>query len=329
MRAVVVHEFGPLEQHRVEAIPSPEPRPDEVRIAAKAIDVNYPDELVITGKYQIKPPLPFVPGKALAGIVDAVGANVGEFKLGDRVAAQVEYGAFAEQVIAPAVNTHHLPDAVSFDHAAAMGLVYQTAYFALLDRGQLQAGERVLVTGAAGGVGLASVQLAKAMGGTVLAGVRHDYQIETVKANGADHVIDLGAENLRDSLREQIRAATDGYGVDIVIDPVGGEVFDASLRALAWRGRLVVIGFAAGAIPTVKANYLLVKNIAVTGLQWSDYRDRDAAWTRRAQQAIYDYCQQGTLRPHVQAAYVLEQFDEALAEVIAGKVVGKVILKLK
>ena len=326
MLAVVVREFGPLTQHRVENIPAPKPGPHDVLIETKACDVNYPDFLVMTGAYQVKPPLPFSPGKSAAGIILTVGDQVNTFKPGDRVAAQVEYGAHAEQFITPAVNCHPIPDSLPFEQAAAIGLAYPTAYFALFDRAQFQPGARVLINGAAGGVGLATLHLVKALGGIALAGVRKPEHKDFVRQQSADHVIDLSAENLRDGLRDQVKAATAGHGADIVIDPVGGAVFEASLRALAWRGSLVVIGFAAGQIPTVKANYLLLKNIAVSGLQWSDYRDREPAWVERAQEEIYRLYQEGLFRPHVMQTFPLEQFGTALEVVAQGRVMGKVVL---
>jgi NADPH2:quinone reductase len=218
---------------------------------------------------------------------------------------------------------------MSFIEAAAMGLAYQTAYFALVDRGQYQAGETVLVHGAGGGVGLAAVQIAKALGARVLAGVRHAGHAALALANGADHVIDLGRENLRESLREQVYTLTQGKGADVIVDPVGGDVFDASLRALAWCGRLVVIGFAAGRIPEVRANYLLVKNITVTGLQWSDYRDRRPERVRQVQEALFELYRAGKVKPQVMRTFPLERFAEALALLREGKAQGKLVLEIR
>lgn len=325
MRAILVREHGDPATQRVEKVESPAYGDDEVLVDIHAAGVNFPDLLVIGGQYQILPPRPFVPGKDGAGVVRAVGRKVTSCKPGDRVMVLVEHGAYAEQVAVKAHSCFAMPEAMPFDDAAAMGLVYQTAHFALVERGGFQPGETVLVNGAGGGVGLAAVQLAKALGGTVLAGVRNEAHAELARASGADHIIDLGADNLRDTLRQQVHAATDGGGADIVLDPVGGSVFEASLRALAWRGRLVVIGFAAG-IPTAKANYLLVKNIAVTGLQWSDYRDRDPAWVQRVQDELFALYEQGKLKPNVMQRFALDDFVAALALVKEGKVQGKVVL---
>jgi len=326
MRAILIREHGAPETLKFEQVPTPAIGDDEVLIDVHAAGVNYPDLLVIGGQYQILPPRPFAPGKDAAGVVAAVGSKVASCKPGDRVVAQLEYGAYAEQVAAPAASCFVLPEAMSFTDAAAMGLVYQTAYFALFERGGYQAGETVLVNGAAGGVGLAAVQIAKGCGATVLAGVNNDEHAALALANGADHVIRLDADDLRNSLRQQVQAATGGHGADVVLDTLGADVFDASLRAMAWRGRMVVIGFAAGRIPEIKANYLLVKNIAVAGLQWSDYRERDPAWVRRVQEELFALYVAGKIRPRVMQSFPIEQFASALALVKAGKVQGKVVL---
>jgi NADPH2:quinone reductase len=328
MRAVVVRDHGPVATQRVEDVPDPVAGPGEVLIATRAAGLNYPDILVIEGKYQILPRRPFSPGKELAGIVMAIGDGVTTCAPGDRVMALVEYGAYAERAVVPQAQCFVMPAGMSFAEGAAMGLAYQTAWFALTDRAQYRAGESVLVTGAAGGVGLACVQVAHAMGARVIAGVTSAERAALVMANGADHVVDLGNADLRESVRAQVHAVTHGHGADIVLDPVGGDVFDACLRALAWRGRAVVIGFAAGRIPEVKANYLLVKNIAVSGLQVSDYRDRDLAWFRRAQEQLLDMYRQGKLKPHIAARFPLERFADGLALFTRRGMHGKVVLEL-
>lgn len=326
MKAVVCRAFGPPEQMRLEDWPDPVPGPGQIVVGARAIGINFPDLLVIAGRYQLLPKLPFIPGKELAGIVTAVGPGVQDFAPGNRVLAEVNDGAFAEAASAEAAHCHKLPDAVSFADAAAMGIVYQTAYFALMERAQYRTGETVLVTGAGGGVGVASVQLAKAMGAIVLAGVSRPERAGPARAAGADHIIDLGRPDLREALREQVRAATEGRMADIVLDAVGGDVFDAALRALAWCGRMVVIGFAAGRIPEVKANYLLVKNIAVAGLQWSDYRDRVPQRVRAVQAELFGLCEAGRIRPQIMARFPLDRAAAALALVARGEVLGKLVL---
>ena len=328
MRAVVVREFGPPESVRVEEFPAPIPGHSEVLIDVHAAGVNFPDMLVMTGRYQTLPQRPFVPGKECAGIVSAIGTGVTSCKLGDRVLMWMEYGAFAEQAVAAQDNCFVLPS-MSFAEGACFGLVYQTAYFALVTRADLRPGDVVLVTGASGGVGLAVVQLAKALGATVLAAVSTPQKAEIAVRNGADHTIDVSVQNLRDELREQVRKATGGRLADIVIDQVGGDVFDASLRALAWSGRLVVVGFAGGRIPEVKANYLLLKNISVIGLQISDYRDEHPQAMRRAMAELFDFYAQGKLKPWVSATYALDDFAQAFAAIRTREAVGKLVLRVK
>jgi NADPH:quinone reductase len=326
VRAAVVREFGPPAGMTIEEWPAPEPGPGQIRVESRAIDVNYPDLLVVSGKYQVLPPLPFVPGKAAAGVVGAVGEGVRHCRVGDLVLVQVEHGAYAEELLAADEHAYVMPAAMSFADAAAMGLVYQTAHFALIDRGGFRPGETVLVTGAGGGVGLAAIQLVKAFGGIALAGTREPAQADAIRSAGADAIIDLGAPNLRDALRAQVQAATGGHGADIVLDPVGGDVFEASLRALAWRGRIVVIGFAAGRISEVRANYLLVKNISACGLQWSDYREREPAWVRRVQSELFELYAAGRLRPQIMRTFPLAECAAALDLVATGRARGKVVL---
>jgi len=329
MKALLVRNFAPASDHRVETVADPVPGADEVLIQVAAAGVNYPDTLVVSGKYQILPALPFVPGKDASGTVLRTGPGVTGFKPGDRVVAHMEHGAYASQAVARAAHCHLLPDGVSHEDAAAMGLVFQTAYLALLERGGFRAGETVLVNGAAGGVGGAAVQLVKALGGIALAGVNTPQQAQAAREMGADHVIDLSAENLRDSLRDQVWAATAGRGADIVLDPLGDEVFAASLRALAWCGRLVVIGFAAGQIPTLKANYLLLKNISVIGLQWSDYRDRQPEKIARAQARLLRMREQGLIRPRLAASLPLEDVAIALQALEQGRATGKYVVHME
>lgn len=327
MKAVLVRNFGPIETARIEDLPSPPPGPGEVVVDLHAAEVNYPDILVMEGKYQVKPPLPFSPGKAGAGVVSAIGQGVSGLKPGDHVALQAEYGTYASQIALAAHNCHPMPDPMPFDVGAALGLVYQTAHFALIERAAMKPGDTVLVLGASGGVGSASVQLARALGASVvIGGVKGARNAELARAAGCDETVDLAMDNLRDGLREKVRAATGGHGADIVIDPVGGAVTDAALRAMAWRGRLVVVGFAAGDIPTIRANYLLVKNISVTGLQWSDYRERDPRWVHRVQQDIFALWSEGKLTPQIAVTLPLAQFAEALKRLQEGRAHGKIIL---
>ena len=326
MKALVVKEFGPLDSMTLEDVASPQPGEDEALVDIKAASVNFPDLLVIQGKYQVLPPLPFSPGKECAGVVKSVGAKVTHVKPGDRVLIQIEYGGYAQQVATKAVNCHVIPEAMSFTEAAAMGLTYMTAHFALVERAHIKAGESVLVTGAAGGVGMATIQVAKALGATVLAAVSNAEKAAAAKAAGADHIIDTSVENIRDGLRDQVYAAVGKKGVDVVVENVGGDIFDACLRAIAWSGRIIVVGFAGGRIPEVKAGHLLVKNISLIGLQFSNYRDREPEKCLAVRKQLFDLYRAGKLKPYVMATFPLASYMEALALVRDRKVIGKVVL---
>lgn len=329
MKAVLVEDYGPFRNTVLKTVGDPIVEPDTVLVRLQSADVNFPDILVIEGKYQVKPPLPFSPGKAGAGTVEAVGEGVTGLKPGDRVGIQVEYGAFAEKVVVPAQSCFPIPDGMPFDTATALGLVYQTAYFSLVDRAAFKPTDTVLVLGASGGVGMASVQLAKALGSPcVIAGVRGDANAEFARKAGADHVVDLAMDNLKDGLRDAVKEVTGGHGADVVIDPVGGDANAAALRAMAWCGRMVIVGFASGDIPAIRANYLLVKNIGVSGIQWSDYRDRHPADVAAAQEKIFGFWSAGKLDPIITRRVALDDFMDALDIVGGGKVQGKIVLML-
>lgn len=326
MKALIVKEHGPLENLLLEDVPDPAPGPGEVLVDVHAASVNFPDLLVIGGTYQVLPPRPFSPGKDMAGLVAAVGAGVTTCKPGDRVAAQHEYGAYAQRCVVPQQNCYLLPHSMSFADAAAMGIAYPTAHFALVERGQYRPGETVLINGAAGGVGIATIQVAKALGATVVASVSSAEKSALAKHHGADHVVRTDVPNLRDAFRDQVLAAVGKRGIDIIVDPVGGDVFDASLRVIAWSGRIIVVGFAAGRIPDIKAGHLLVKNISVLGLQYSAYRDRQPEKVQRVQRELFDWYVAGKIRPHVMAAYPLARYQDALRAVRDRKVVGKIVI---
>lgn len=326
MRAAIVKEFGPISSHFIGELPDPNPGPGEVLVTIKAAAVNYVDSLVVTGKYQFLPERPFAPGKLPAGEISALGAGVRRFKNGDRVLTLAEQGGYAEKVSVDARQCFRLPPSMSFVDAASMALVYDTSWFALRERGRIREGESVLVLGATGGVGLAAIQLAKAMGAKVLAGVSNAEKARLAVLAGADEIIDLSKENLRDTLRKQVFAKNGGQGVDIVVDPIGGDAFDAALRALAWRGRLVVIGFASGRIPSVKANYLLVKNIEVSGLQVSDYRKHAPHLMARCMREIFSWYEAGKLRPVATVTYPLNSFALALQEIVDRRANGRIVL---
>ena len=329
MQALIVNEHGPLEKLTLGEFPDPKPGKGEVLIDVHAASVNFPDLLVIGGTYQNLPPRPFVPGKDLAGVVAAVGEGVTRVKPGDRVLAQIEHGAFAERAVVREVLCFVMPASMPFEDGAAMGLVYLTAHNALIERAQFRAGETVLVTGAAGGVGLAAVQLAKALGAIVVATVSSEEKARIARESGADHIVRTDVPDLRESFRKQVFDAVGKRGIDLVLDSVGGDVFDASLRVMAWCGRLVIIGFAEGRIPEVKAGYLLVKNISLIGLQSSDYRERAPEVVRKAYEHLFALYEQGKIKPHVMAAYPMKDYLAALTTVKDRKVLGKVVITMR
>ena len=330
MKGVVVTEFGsPEALDKIGEVSAPTAGDGEVVVDIHAAGLNFADLLVVEGKYQSLPELPFVPGKELAGDVTSVGPGVSRVKVGDRVLAFVESGGFAEQTVAAEQDCHFIPDEMSFRDAVSLGLNFQTSHFALVDRAGIKSGETVLVTGASGGVGLAGVQIAKALRATVLAGIANPDRRALVEAAGADHVIDLAADDLKSSLRDQVYAVTEGKGVDVILDPVGGDVFDAGLRALAWRGRIVVIGFVAGRIPEIASNYLLLKNISAVGMYLDSYRKRDPEWVARVQAEIYGMWQAGSLKAPAVDAYPLEAFAEAAGALSGRRAKGRILLTPK
>jgi NADPH2:quinone reductase len=326
MQAVRIVAYGEPEGLQVVDLPPPEVGLSEVLIDVHVAGVNYPDLLVVRGLYQNLAPLPFSPGKEVAGVVRAVGAAVTNFRPGDRVLTLVENGGYVEQIAAPGILCHLLPDGLSFLDAVGLGLGFQTAHFALFERGSHKAGETVLVTGATGVVGIATIQLAKAHGGRVLAGCMNPAKAAFAREHGADDVILLDRPDLSDALRAEVHAATGGHGADVIVESIGGRVFDACLRSLAWGGRIVVVGFTSVGPSTIRSNYLLIKNIAAIGLHWSDYRDKAPDTVRRAQQNIFELWRNGKIRSPVTAVYPLEQAAAALCRVRERGVLGKIVL---
>lgn len=329
MRAVVVHSFTSFDQIQVEELPDPTPGPGEVVVRLQAAAVNFPDLLYIEGKYQKKLDFPFAPGLAGAGLVVSLGAGVAADLLGRKVLVLPDHGTYAQMVRAPSAFCYPLPDEMSCKVAASFGLVYQAAYFSLMARAALQRGDIVLVLGATGGIGMATMQLAKALGAAkVIAATRGADRAALARELGADAVIDSAMDNLRDGMRDAVFAATNGHGADVVVDPVGGDVGTAAIRALAWNGRLVVVGFTSGDIQKYAANYLLSKNISVSGIQWTDYRTRFPDQVRDAQAHICALWKQGRLLPRIAAEYPLERFAEPLGAIKAGTARGRMILAL-
>jgi NADPH2:quinone reductase len=328
MRAVIVEKFGPPENAVVGTMPEPVAGPGEVVVAIHACAVNYVDLLVFGGKYQFLPKLPFVPGKLPCGVVAAVGSGVTRYATGDRVLTMAEHGGYGEKISVSENQCFRLPDTLGFIDAAAMSLAYDTAWMALRERARIAPGETVLVLGATGAVGAAAVQLAKMMGARVLAGISGEARAARMRALGADGVVDLATPDLRDTLRAQIHAQTEGRGADIILDPVGGDVFDAALRALAWRGRLVVIGFAAGRIAQLKANYLLLKNIEVSGLQISDYRRRTPALIETCFAEIFTAYEAGKLLVENPDVFALKDFAIALRQIAQRTATRRAVLQI-
>lgn len=322
MRAVLCKEYGGPDDLVIEDVESPEPGAGQVRIAVHAAGLNFADTLMIAGKYQEKPSFPFSPGLEAAGVIDAVGDGVEDVKPGDRVMALPGHGGFAEFALAQAERVMKIPDSMSFTDAAGFPVAYGTSHVALENRGHLQKGETLLVHGAAGGVGLTAVQIGKVMGAQVIATARGAEKLAIARENGADHTIDYSQEDVR----ERVLDITGKKGADVIYDPVGGDVFDASLRCIAWGGRILIIGFAAGRIPQIPANILLVKNIAAVGVYWGAHMKRDPATLRASLDELLEWYDAGKLHPHVSHAYDLADAAEAMNMLLSRKATGKVLL---
>jgi NADPH2:quinone reductase len=322
MKAVLCKQYGPPESLVVEDIASPKAGPGEAVISVKAASVNFPDVLIIQNKYQFKPPLPFSPGSELAGVVKEVGSGVSAFKPGDRVIAFTTYGAFAEEVKTEAVRLLPLPEGMSFESGAAFILTYGTTDHALRDRAALRAGETLLVLGAAGGVGLAAIDIGKALGARVIACASSEDKLEVCRQHGADATINYDAEDLR----ERIKALTGGNGVDVVYDAVGGKYSEPAFRSIAWRGRLLVVGFAAGEIPKLPLNLALLKGASIVGVFWGDFARREPQRFAESARQLARWYAEGKLKPHVSQTFPLEKAAEALKLMAERKVKGKVVL---
>jgi NADPH2:quinone reductase len=322
VKAVVCKAYGPPESLVVEELPSPVPGPDEAVIAVKAASVNFPDVLIIQNKYQLKPPLPFSPGSELAGVIKAVGEGVTTFRPGDRVMAITGFGAFAEEVKTDARRLLAIPPTMDFPTAAAFGLTYGTSEHALVDRGALRDGETLLVLGAAGGVGLAAIEIGKIIGARVIACASTDDKLAVCREHGADETINYSNEDLR----ARIKTLTGGHGPDVVYDPVGGPYTEPALRSIAWRGRLLVVGFAAGDIPKIPLNLTLLKGCSIVGVFWGDWARREPQHFADAMQRLAGWHAEGRLTPHISATFPLARAAEALTLMAARKVTGKVVL---
>ncbi len=322
MKAVLCKTYGPPESLVFEDVPASTAGPGEAVIAVRAAGVNFPDVLIIQNKYQVKPPLPFSPGSEVAGVVTSVGAGVTGIAPGDHVLAITTYGGFAEEVKTEARRLLPIPPGMDFITAAAFGLTYATSDHALRDRGALQAGETLLVLGAAGGVGIAAIEIGKALGARVIACASTDEKLAVCRDHGADVTINYA----RDDLREQIKAHTDGRGPDVVYDPVGGPYTELALRSIAWRGRLLVVGFAAGEIPRIPLNLTLLKGCSIVGVFWGDFTRREPERFADAMRQLGRWYGEGKLRPHVSATFPLAQAPEALTLMANRQVTGKIVL---
>lgn len=323
MKAVVCKAWGLPETLVIENLPDLSPADNEVVIDIMAAGVNFPDVLIIQNKYQFKPALPFIPGNELAGVVRTVGAGVSQFKAGDRVFAFAPQGAFAQQIAVPAESVLPMADGMDFDTAAAITLTYGTSHHAVVDRAQLKAGETMLVLGAAGGVGLAAIEIGKALGARIIAAASTDEKLAVCKDHGADVLINYSTEDLR----EAIKAATNGKGPDVVYDPVGGSYTEPAFRSIAWRGRYLVIGFANGEIPKIPLNLPLLKGASLVGVFWGEYVKREPANNGAGMQELMRWLKEGKIRPHISARYSLAETPQALMDMASRKVTGKIVIQ--
>jgi len=322
MKAVLCKTLGPAQNLVLEEVDNPVPKKNEVLLDVQAAGVNFPDTLIIEGKYQFQPPLPFSPGGEAAGVVAAVGEKAGAFKVGDRVMALTGWGAFAEQVAVPFYNVLPIPDTMDFNTAAAFGMTYGTSMHALCQRGQLRAGETLLVLGASGGVGLAAVEIGKALGARVIAAASSAEKLAVAKAAGADELIDYSQASLRD----EIKRLTGGLGVDVVYDPVGGVLFDQAVRGLAWNGRLLVVGFASGTIPQLPVNLALLKGAAVLGVFWGAFAQRQPEDNAANFRQLFAWHAEGKLKPLVSQTYSLAEAGVAIERLGQRQAVGKLVV---
>lgn len=322
MKALLCKQYGLPDTLVLEEVPDPIAAEGEVVVEVRAAGANFPDVLIIQNKYQARPPLPFAPGAEFSGVVAAVGPGVTDRYVGQRVLGSSTWGSFAEKVSVAAGKTIPIPDSLDFERAAAFLLTYGTSYHALVDRGALQAGETLLVLGAAGGVGLAAVEIGKALGARVIAAASSADKLAVCQAHGADATIDYTRENLR----ERVEALTAGKGPDVIYDPVGGQYAEPAFRSIAWRGRYLVIGFANGDIPKLPFNLALLKGASIVGVFWGRYTNTEPAGLPRDVAVMFDWIAQGRLNPHVSARYRLAEGARALQDLMNRTVTGKVIV---
>ena len=325
MRAVRCKDFTGPADLVIEEIEPPVPADDEIRVRVHAASINFYDNLMVEGKYQMKPDLPFTAGSDAAGVVLETGARVTRLKPGDRVAVGHYIGAFADEMVAKEWTAVRMPDSVEFADAAAMRVAHGTAYYGLARRGALAAGETLLVHGASGGVGLAAVQLGRQLGARVIGTVGNESKAAIVRENGAEDVLTYDGET---RLRDRVKELTGGDGADVIIDMVGGDVFDESMRCIAWDGRLLVVGFTSGRIPAAPANLALLKHCSITGVFFGAWMDRNHEAYREDAEQLLAWCASGEVRPHISTTLPLENVVEAMATLAERKATGKVVLTM-
>jgi NADPH:quinone reductase len=322
MKAVVCKAWGPPESLVIEDGPPLVAEPGKVVISVKAAGVNFPDTLIIQNKYQYKPELPFSPGSEVAGVLKSIGAGVQGWQVGDRVIAQTTFGGFAEEIVTEPERLLRVPEGMDFDTAASVGLAYGTSYYALIDRGQLRAGETLLVLGASGGVGLAAIEIGKVLGARVIACASTEAKLQVCRDHGADETINYASEDMR----ARVKAITAGKGVDVIYDPVGGPYSEPALRDMAWGGRLLVVGFAAGDIPKIPLNLPLIKGCSIVGVWWGQFAKGNWAQHGRNIEQLGQWFREGKIKPHISAAFPLERAVDALNVLARREVTGKVVL---
>ncbi|HDH03406.1 MAG TPA: NADPH:quinone oxidoreductase family protein [Actinobacteria bacterium] len=324
MRAQVVRELGGIESLRLVEVESPDVPAGHIKIEVEAVGLNFPDLLMIQGLYQFKPDLPFSPGAEACGRIIDVGDGVTDLVVGDRVMAVNLAGAMAEHFVAPEYNTFRIPDNLTADRAAALSMTYGTTYHALVDRSHLAEGETLLVTGASGGVGSAAIQIGKALGAQVIAGVSTDAKAEVAASLGADETVNYESGSLKD----QVKELTGGKGADVIYEPVGGDVFLQTLRCIAWEGRILVVGFASGEIPSAPMNLPLLKGCSIVGVFWGGFARRNPVKNRANFAQILTWAADGTIDPHISATYPFEEAKTALTQLANRTATGKVVLLL-
>lgn len=324
MKAVVCDAFGPPESLQIKDMPSPQVSRGTVKIRVRAAGVNFPDTLIIQGKYQFKPAFPFSPGGEVSGEVIEIGEDVSRIKVGDKVIGMTLHGGFAEEVIVTAISCYAMPDSMSYEEAAGFTMTYGTSYHALKQRAQIQPCETLLVLGAAGGVGLTAVELGKAMGAKVIAAASTDEKLALAQQYGADHILNYANMDIR----EGIKLLTNGKGVDVVYDPVGGDFAEPAFRSIAWNGRYLVVGFASGPIPSLPLNLPLLKGASIVGVFWGSFTREEPELHATNMQELFDLYKNGKLKPHVSNVFAMEKVADALYSLMGRQAQGKVILKI-